>query len=50
MPKKVKPVKNPEPEEPIDTIEIEPLVKESTRYNNYQYLLDLSKNRKYKII
>ena len=47
MPKKVKPVKNPEP---IDTIEIEPLMKESTRYNNYQYLLDLSKNRKYKII
>ena len=46
MPKKVKLVKNPEP---IDTTEIvEP--KESTRYNNYQYLLDLSKNQKYKII
>ena len=47
MPKKVKPVKNPEP---IDTIEIEPLMKESTRYNNYQYLCDLFKNQKYKSI
>ena len=42
MPKKDKPVKNTEP---IDTAEIEPIIKESTtRYNNYQYLCDSFKN------
>ncbi len=46
MPKKIK-VKKPEPAE---TTEIEPLMKESNRFNNYQYFCDLFKTQKYKCI
>ena len=47
MPKKDKPVKNTEP---IDTAEIEPIIKETTRYNNYQYLCDCFKKQQYNFI
>ena len=47
MPKKDKPVKKIEP---IDTAEIEPIVKEIGRYNNYQYLCDCFKKQQYNFI
>ncbi len=46
MPKKIKVKKS----EPVETNEIEPLIKESTRYDNYKYLCDLFKNQTYKFI
>ena len=45
--KKDKPVKT----EPIDTAEIEPIIKESTtKFNNYQYLCDSFKKQQYNLI
>ena len=44
--KKDKPVKT----EPIDTAEIEPIIKETTKFNNYQYLCDSFKKQQYNFI